>query len=74
VYVADRFVLPALSADELLAISLGKESLDAKVKTFVQTELAYRFVVTTDTRGAFHLERTIQRGEWPAGKPFLNPA
>ncbi len=38
------------------------------------TELAYRFTVTPDDKTAYLLERTIQRGDWPAGKPLLNPA
>lgn len=73
VYVADRLVLPTLSADEVRLIASGSLSLDAKVKDFIRRELLFRFVVTLDGAEASALERTVRAGALPMGKPFLNP-
>jgi hypothetical protein len=73
VYVADRLVLPSLSQAEIRAIANGEASLDQLTRSFVHDHLSFRFAQTETFRAAFELERSIQRGEFPAGQPYLNP-
>jgi hypothetical protein len=73
VYIADRFVLPSLSADEIDAIATGTLSLDAKVREFIHERLGYRFIVTPDGRTAQGIEKAVREGALRAAKPVLNP-
>jgi hypothetical protein len=73
VYVADRFVLPTLSADDIAVVSSGRHSLDVYVRQYIHQHLGYRFSLCGDGAEAIAMERRIRRGEWPSGKPLLNP-
>jgi hypothetical protein len=73
VYVADRLVLPAMTAADLEFVGRGELSLDARVREFVRRELQFRFVVVRDGAEARELERVVRAGGLPAGKPLLNP-
>lgn len=69
VYVADRLVLPTLSNEDLAAISNGKRSLDALVRTYIHTYLSYRFVVANGGVEARALEAELRRGVLEVGAP-----
>ena len=56
VYVADRLVLPLLTAQDVAEVASGTRSLDALVRTFIHEHLGYRFVVVPDAATAFHVE------------------
>ncbi len=73
VYVADRFVLPTLTQDDIADIASGRHSLDAHVRRYIHAHLGYRYCMCADGAEALALERQIRRGEWPKGKPLLNP-
>jgi hypothetical protein len=72
VYVADRFVLPTLSQEDITEIAAGRHQMDALVRTYIHENLSYRFVTLTDGT-AYALETAIRSGGWGHGKPFLNP-
>jgi hypothetical protein len=73
VYVADRFVLPALSPDDIEAIASGRHQMDAFVRRYIRENLNYRFVMVPDGAAAYATEKAIKRGEWECGRPLLNP-
>jgi hypothetical protein len=73
VYVADRFVLPTMSADDIEAVAAGTIRMDALVRSYTLAHLAFRWVETADAVAARKLEARIRRGRWDHGKPFLNP-
>jgi hypothetical protein len=72
VYVADRFVLPALTTDEIRSIAAGEHGMDAFVRRFIHAELGYRCVETPDGGAALALERRLIDGEL-GQLPLLNP-
>jgi hypothetical protein len=74
VYVADRFVLPRLSAEHIEKIGSGELSLDDLVKAHIHLHFSLRFASTATAKDAFAVERAIQRGSWPPGRPLLNGA
>jgi hypothetical protein len=71
VYVCDRLVLPTLH-NRLEDIRDGRVLLDSETRTYIRTNLGYRWVICPDGGAALALERSIQRGETPAGLPLLN--
>jgi len=73
VYICDRFVVPRLDVDQQAQIGEGILLLDKLTRQYIHDRLAYRFKVMTDGAMALALEREIQRGKLPPGKPFLNP-
>ena len=72
VYVADRLVLPLLERSQIDEIADGKLSFDGLVKNYVRKHLGFRFHVCTPA-DARKIEETIKAGQWPPGKPLLNP-
>ena len=73
VYICDRFVVPKLTSAEQAEIGEGKLLLDKVTREYIHDRLSYRFKTTIDGASALALEREIQRGALPPGKPFLNP-
>jgi hypothetical protein len=73
VYVADRLVLPKLSATDIRAIADGKRKFDVLVRQYIHEHFSYRFVEVPDGPAAFALEARVCSGALPAGRPFLNP-
>jgi hypothetical protein len=78
VYIADRFVLPALTREQIDSIAHGRVAFETLVRDYIHKHLAYRFFVLPDLsaeaqREARELERVIRRGETPMGLPLLNP-
>ena len=74
VYVADRLVLPNLDADQVEAIATGDLTFDSLVRSYIRSNLAFRFCETADGTEALQVEREIQRGPNPFGSPLLNPS
>lgn len=72
-YVFDRLVLPALSADEIRKAAEGQISLDARTGDYIRTHFSYSQVPTTDAAEARALEERARRGLPSVGKPLLNP-
>jgi hypothetical protein len=72
VYVADRFVLPSLSEDDIAAIVSGRHQMDAFVRRYIHENLSYRFAMLPDGLAASAVETMIKNGEWAHGRPFLN--
>ena len=72
IYVCDRFVLPRVH-NRIPEIAEGRLSLDQMTREFIRAELGFRFVAVASPAEAFALERRLQRGEWPSGRPVLNP-
>lgn len=73
IYVADRLVLPTLGSNQLARIAKGRASMDHLTRDFIREHLTFRFVTSPDGRSALELERSIQAGAMPVGKPQLNP-
>jgi hypothetical protein len=59
-YVADRFVLPALSPEDIEAIASGRHQMDAFVRRYIHENLNYRFVMVPDGAAASATEKAIQ--------------
>lgn len=75
VYVCDRLVLPTLTAEQIQAVGRGELRLDSLVRTFIRSELSYRFVLVGDGASADALERLIIANGLPGcGRPFLQSA
>src|SRR5262245_38276241 len=73
VYVADRFVLPTLSQQDIAAIASGRHQMDAFVRRYIYENFSYRFVMLPDAAAAFAVEAAIKSGKWEHGRPLLNP-
>jgi hypothetical protein len=73
VYICDRFVIPKLTAAEQEQVGAGALLLDRLTRQYIHDRLSYRFVPTIDGKEALTVEREVQRGALPVGKPFLNP-
>ena len=73
VYVADRLVLPTLSAEQIASIGAGRLSFDELVRRYIHEHLGYRFVEVADGATARLVETEVRRGALRAGKPLLNP-
>jgi hypothetical protein len=73
VYVADRLVLPSLSAEDISAITSGRHQMDAYVRRYIHENLRYRFVMLPDAACAYEIEAVIKSGGWAYGRPLLNP-
>ena len=63
VYVANRFVIPSLKAEELPLFASGKLTLDARTKTFIHDHLDYAYALVETSAAAYELERTARRGD-----------
>ena len=73
VYVADRLVLPELTAAEVATVGAGELSLDALTRTYVRERLSVSVVATANSEAARRLERMGREGGLDIGPPLLNP-
>jgi hypothetical protein len=73
VYVFDRFVLPTLSPDAVVAAGAGTRHLDEDTKEYVRAELSYRWVETRDGAEAYRLEAELVTRGLDGSLPYLNP-
>ena len=73
VYIANRRVIPSLTADQLVRFRHGELNLDALSRKYIREHLEYQFVTVASSKAAHELERSCRRGEVFAVKPLLNP-
>ena len=71
IYVCDRLVLHGLH-NQLAEVAAGALSLDEATRIYVRERLGFRYFSVPTPSAAFELERSIQRGSSPAGRPLLN--
>jgi hypothetical protein len=74
VYVADHYVLPELSREQIEAIRDSRLSMDMLVRDKIVAAFGFRFVVVADYRTALQVENAIKSGRLRAGQPRLNPS
>ena len=74
VYVADHYVLPELTREQIEAIRDSRLSMDALVRDKIHAAFGFRFIVVDDYRTAIQVESIIKSGRLPAGRPRLNPS
>jgi hypothetical protein len=72
VYVADRLVLPELSADQIDAISRKALLFDNLVMKYIHSNLKFGFIETSSGDEALRIEAEIKSGAL-GQKPLLNP-
>lgn len=73
VYVANRYVIPLLTTEQLPLFATGELRLDSLTKQYIRDHLSYSFVVVDSSAKAHELERKSRRGEGLETKPTLNP-
>jgi hypothetical protein len=73
VYVANRLVIPDLTADQLAQFAQGELNLDMLTRAYVRQHFSYSYVLVGTTAEAFALEREAQRGQIFGDRPLLNP-
>ena len=73
VYVADHYVLPELTRDQIDAIRDSGLSMDALVRDKIHSSFAFRFVAVPDYATALQVESAIKSGGLSTGPPRLNP-
>ena len=71
--MADRFVQPTLSQEDITEIAAGRHQMDAFVRRYIDENLSYRFVKLADGKAANALEAAIKSGKWERGRPLLSP-
>ena len=74
VYVANRLVLPALSAEELAHFASGRHTLDAYTRRMIHADFEYQFRIVASGAEAMALENRCRSGLVFGVKPLLNPA
>lgn len=73
VYVANRYVVPELSAADLPRFADGDLNLDGLTKSYILEHFSYSFALTPTSREAHDLERDARRGFTFGATPTLNP-
>ena len=73
VYVADRLVLPEMTAADVAAVGAGELSLDALTRSYVRERLTVSVAVTASGEAARRVERMGRAGGLDVGLPLLNP-
>jgi hypothetical protein len=75
VYVADHYVLPDLSTEQIQAIAAKEPSLlmDDLIAAVIRDRFSFRIAVVPDYATAIKVEITIKSGQLSAGPPRLNP-
>jgi hypothetical protein len=74
VYVADHYVMPELSREQIEAIRDSRLSMDALVREKIHTTFGFRFIVVDDYATAIQVENSVKSGRLKAGRPRLNPS
>ena len=73
VYVANRFVVPSLTAEQQSQMSAGSLTLDILTRQFIHQYFQYQYLIVDHSKEAFTLEKKCQGGEIFGQKPLLNP-
>jgi hypothetical protein len=74
VYVANRFIIPRLTQDQLPRFQKGDLTLDQLTKEYIRKRLEYQFAVVSTGKEARDLEAAYRNGTMLGAKPLLNPA
>jgi hypothetical protein len=74
VYVADHYVLPELTREQVEAIRDSRLSMDALVREKIHAAFGFRFVAVDDYKTAIQVENAVKGGWLRAGRPRLNPS
>ena len=74
VYVADHYVLPNLSREQIESIRDSRLSMDALVRDKIHAEFGFRFVTVADYATALQVESAVKSGGLGVGPPRLNPS
>jgi hypothetical protein len=74
VYVANRLVIPSLSADHLPQFADGEMTLDRLTKVYIRERLEYQYAIVASSSEAYALEKRCREGHEFGAKPLLNPA
>jgi len=74
VYVADHYVLPELSGEQVQAIVASRLSMDALVRERIRRSFSFRVAPVQDYAQALSVEGWIKSGAADCGPPRLNPA
>ena len=73
VYVANRFVVPGLTAKQQSQMSAGSLTLDILTRQYIHQYFQYQYLIVDHSKEAFAIERLCQAGYIFNQKPFLNP-
>jgi hypothetical protein len=73
VYVADHYVLPELTRQQIDAVAASELSMDALVCEKVQRSFRFRIATVPDYKTALAIETRIKTGAGACGVPMLNP-
>jgi len=73
VYVANRLVIPTLTADDLSKFSTGEYKLDYMTKSYIHNNFEYQYIIVESSSNAYRLENKARDGEIFNQKPLLNP-
>ena len=74
VYVFERLLAPQITREQLNAIGNGELTLNGLNRTYIRTNLSYRFLVTDTYAEAMEIENLIKSGKVESyPKPYLNP-
>jgi hypothetical protein len=71
--VADHYVLPELTRDQIEAIRDSRLSMDAPVREKIHAAFGFRFVVAGDYATALQVETMIKSGRLRRGRPSSQP-
>ena len=74
VYVANRLVIPSLTADQLPKFAAGELNLDRLTKAYILQRFEYQFAFVESSAEAYRLEKRCREGTVFGVKPLLNPA
>jgi hypothetical protein len=73
VYVADHYVLPELTGEQVQAIASSQLSMDTLVRDKVHRSFTFRFASVSDYATALAVEKWVKSGAARCGPPRLNP-
>jgi hypothetical protein len=73
VYIANRLVIPSITAEQLPDFASGSIRLDSLTKAYIHQNLEYQYIILESSAEAYDLERRCRNGEYFGTKPLLNP-
>ena len=71
IYIGDLYVLKTLPKKSIDNISMGKESFDLHIKSYITDNLSYRYVITSNAV-VRELETFIQKNGIDGVRPKIN--
>ena len=72
VYVADHYVMPELTREQIVAVRDGELSMDELIRDHIHRSFGFRFAVAENYAAAMSVENRIKRGAL-GRPPRLNP-